>query len=388
MDNTVNQMKNSLATLIGKKPRYPVMSRAPGRVEILGNHTDYNGGLVLSSTIDRYVWSLGIGSDDIRLFSLDFDETVDFVPTGLSPSGETEWHDYIRGVYWAMGRRGYNVSGLAAVVTGDIPIGTGLSSSAALEVSFANLVTETNGLQMGPKAKAMIAFEAERIYCAVACGIMDQFTSQLGRKNSLLRINCSSLQTEAIPLPSDLSLVVTDSNVSRPASKALNERKSECQDALKILQHSGWEIANLSAISIDQLDKVSDILNERLASRTRHVVEENQRVRDGFRALGNGNLSRFGEIMYASHTSSRDLYEVSHPRLDLLVDIAQDIDGVIGSRLTGAGFGGSTLSLVKSSFVDSFANNIKQEYLAETGAEAQVMICKIPNGAIVRKLDV
>lgn len=388
MDYSRNQMKTALADLIDADFHYPVLSRAPGRVEILGNHTDYNGGLVLSSTIDRYVYSLGVGADEVHLFSLDFDEEIEFFLGGLSPSGRTEWHDYVRGVYWAMARRGYNVNGIAAVVTGDIPIGAGLSSSAALEVSFVNLIAELNDLHLEPKIKAMIAFEAERIYCAVACGIMDQFTSQLGKENSVLRINCSSLQTRRTPLPADLSLVVTDSKVSRPAGEALNERKSECQEALNLLKKNDWEIANLSSVTPNQLSEASEILDETLMKRVRHVVEENQRVKDGFRALERGNLTRFGELMYASHSSSKSLYEVSHPKLDLLVDIARNAEGVIGSRLTGAGFGGATISIVKSSMAESFADRIKQEYLHETGIEPQVMKCEIPEGATLRRIDV
>ncbi|MHA2003817.1 MAG: GHMP family kinase ATP-binding protein [Candidatus Thorarchaeota archaeon] len=175
-------------------------ARAPGRVEVLGNHTDYNSGLVMAATINRFVWAVGAASDEVNIYSLDFDENTSFSPKGLQLNDMLQWDSYVKGVYWSFERRKRAVKGLTGVVHGDIPIGAGLSSSAALEVGMVNLIGAISGLAMNPKAAAMIAFEAERLYCRVSCGVMDQFTSQLGEPNSVLAIKCFNLQTKSIQI--------------------------------------------------------------------------------------------------------------------------------------------------------------------------------------------
>lgn len=359
-----------------------VASRAPGRVEVLGNHTDYNGGMVLSATLDRYVWSLARASDEASIYSIDYNQSVSFSPRGQAPSGSRKWHDYVKGVYWALEKRRHQAVGVDAVVHGDVPQGAGLSSSAALEVSVANLVVSLSCLRISPKDIALVAFDAERLYCGVSCGIMDQFTAQLGKPDSLLAIFCSTYVTEDIPINTDVNLVITDSMVSRAAGDALNQRMSECQSALRTLKDAGWRISNLSEIRPEQLVGLDTLLEERLAKRVRHVVMENQRVSLGMRALKEGRIKDFGQIMSESHNSSRDLYEVSHPRLDLLVEIARKTKGVLGSRMTGAGFGGAVLSLVSTKYVDPFMRSISSAYEKETGVVPNVLSCRIAGGVI------
>ncbi|MFX0106678.1 MAG: galactokinase, partial [Candidatus Hodarchaeota archaeon] len=355
-------------------------SRAPGRVEVLGNHTDYNGGLVLAATIDRFVWSLAVPSNDVVLYSMDFKERTEFPSQGIEPTPTLTWESYVRGVFWALERRKHKINGLTGVIHGDVPIGAGLSSSAALEVSLVNLALRLNHIKVNPKSAAMLAFEAERLYCGVSCGVMDQFTSQLGKEDSLLGIRCTSLQTEDIPLDSQLKLIISDSKVSRAAGEVLNKRRLECQKALAVLREGGWDIRNLSDIRKESIENINEYLGETLARRVRHVVLENARVDEGIQALRSGNLTQFGLLMEASHKSSKDLYEVSHDNLDLLVEIARSLEGVIGSRLTGAGLGGATITLAREKDSTRIAETITQRYEKETGITPEVMVTGIPGG--------
>jgi galactokinase len=361
----------------------PHVARAPGRVEVLGNHTDYNGGDVLAATIDRYVWAAGIPSDEVEIHSLDNDEVARFKPHSVETSLQLSWKRYAKGVYWAFERRRHEVSGITAAIQADLQQGAGLGSSAAFEVALANLVLSVSNIKLNPKAIAMLAFEAERIYCGVACGVMDQFTSQLGKPNSLLAIRCSNLVTGDIPWNPQLRLVIVDSGIKRAAGDVLNERRLECQKALQILLEEGWVVSDLSEIQLDKLDTIEDILGETLARRVMHVVLENERVRSGVKALREGRFEDFGSLMYESHTSSRDLYEVSHPMLDTLVEFAKKKKGVIGSRLTGAGLGGATLSVVKEKDSPAFIQEIRKDYESETNSVPEIIETTIPGGVVV-----
>ena len=363
------------------------VARAPGRVEVLGNHTDYNSGLVMAASIDRFVWSAGIASEEVDIYSLDYDERTSFSQKGLRSNNEIHWDSYAKGVYWAFERRRHAVKGLTGIIHGNVPIGAGLSSSAALEVALVNIIAAVSGLHLNPKAAAMIAFEAERLFCGISCGVMDQFTSQLGQPNSVLVIKCGNLQTKSIQISSKLKMVIIDSKVSRLAGDVLNDRRAECLAALKQLNESGMRLQSLSEIGLDQLDAVDDILEDRLARRVRHIVSENARVREGIDALEKADLRRFGTLLYESHVSSKDLYEVSHPRLDLLVDIARSHKGVYGSRMTGAGLGGATLSVVANEYVEGFIGEVTEAYESQTGDTPDIYVSEIPGGVLVERLD-
>ncbi len=379
-------MEDALNVVRETKQGDSILSRAPGRVEVLGNHTDYNGGMVLAATIDNFVWSLGVPSDHVRLYSMDYDHSIVFNKTDIQRTEGLSWETYARGIYWAMARRKKKVKGVTAVIHGNVPQESGLSSSAALEVSLVNLVLEASDLKIPQKAKAMLAYEAERLFCGVSCGIMDQFTSQLGKPNSLLSINCGNMVTRDVDFSPNLRLLTVDSKVSRPARTALNERRRECQVALKQLRDTGWDIGKLSDINPTYLGQISDTLDPILENRVRHVVKENIRVKQGIVALRNDDYKKFGELMRASHHSSKTLYEVSHPKLDLLVEIASKKKGVIGSRLTGAGLGGSVLAIVHENQAATAANDVLQDYKDATGIESQARISSIPGGVIVDKV--
>lgn len=380
------RLLQALAELIDTSKAEIFLSKAPGRIEVLGNHTDYNAGMVLSATIDKYVWSVGAASENIIINALDYDEVKSFDPTDVVLEIEDRWLKYAKGVFWAFTRRGHRIRNITAVVQGNVPLGGGLSSSAALEVSLVNLIKEISGLTLNPKAAAMLAFEAERLFCGISCGVMDQFTSQLGRPKSLLGINCMNLQTEDIPFDSNASFVIIDSMVAREASDALNKRRLECVDALDILQKAGWEIENLSYITPSLIDRLSEHLDDTMTRRVTHIVLENERVRNGIVALKESDLKLFGGIMLASHASSRDLYEVSHPNLDRLVRLSEEQEGVLGSRLSGAGFGGNVIALVKQRSLDRFKNEVSKEYEGETGKRPHITEVSIPGGVQTRRL--
>jgi galactokinase len=373
-----------LNELGGEIQSSPLLSVAPGRVEVLGNHTDYNGGLVLASTINRFVWIVGVKSQKALIHSINFSETSRFDPEHVGPVSHSNWDKYVKGVYWALGKNGYKTQGVTAAIYGNVKSGAGLSSSAALEVAFANIIIELNEIEMDSKNRALIAYKAEREYCQIACGIMDQFTSQMGKAKSLLSINCANLETTQVPIKDELKLLVIDSMVSRSASEALNQRRRECQRAVKHLNEAGWKIENLSEISKTQLDDACQNLDDILSRRLCHIVHENTRVRDAISFLRNDEIERFGELMFESHESSRELYEVSHPRLDMLVEIARRQEGVIGARLTGAGFGGVILCLIKEKLADTITRNISSEYEKETGDKPNTILCEIPDGVRTR----
>jgi galactokinase len=365
-----------------------VVSRAPSRIEILGNHTDYNGGLVLTSTIDQFIWIMGTSSPETTLHSVEYDETIRINQKDLVGIPERHWSDYIRGVYWAFNRRHHSALGLTGVIHGNLTQGGELGSSAALEVSLVNIISHVSRLKIQPKSKAMLAYEAERLFCGISCGVMDQFTAQLGKPNSLLGIHCGNMLTQNIAVPENISFIVVNSMVSRDAGDLLNERRRECLRALTILQEAEWDIHSLSAITPTDLQSIKEILDETLMMRVTHVVKENQRVRDGIAAMQKSNLQLFGEIMIESHNSSRDLYEVSHENLEILITIAQRQKGIFGSRLTGTGFGGNVLLLVKDQYKKSVVSEITKMYEQATGLEPQMAICAIPGGVVVEDVAI
>ena len=382
-------LTNSFRDLEAVETDSVAVSRAPGRIEILGNHTDYNGGLVLTSTIDQFVWTMGVSSPETVLRSIEYGETIRFNPSDHQDvPTEHRWSDYAKGVYWAFRRRHHSVLGLTGVIHGNIPQGSGLSSSAALEVSLANIISHISQLKILPKAKAMLAYEAERLFCGISCGVMDQFTSQLGKPNTLLGIHCENMLTQDVVLPENISFIVVNSMVTRSAGDILNQRRAECLDALSKLQDANWDIHNLSAIGTADLDSVSEILDDVLMKRVTHVVKENQRVRNGIAAVKNNNPEILGKIMVEAHNSSRDLFEVSHENLEILMNIAQERKGVLGCRLTGAGLGGNLLLLTKQNESQSAVSEITKEYERETGLRPDTAICGIPGGVITEDVSI
>lgn len=369
-----------------------LIARAPGRVNLLGEHVDYNGGPVLPAAIDRAVTIAVAPTTDeiVRLHALDLQEEATFAlyrlegKAGLDGNPLPRWALYPAGVAWALRRAGLAVQGLEAVYTSDVPIGAGLSSSAAVEVGFAVAWQALGAWEVDRMALARLCQQAENQYVGVNCGLMDQFASVHGVEGHALYFDTRNLEWEALPLPTDAAIVIADSGVRRSlASSAYNERRAACEQAVEILRGYLPGIQALRDVSPVEYAAFSEYLPEVVRRRAEHVVREIDRVHAAVRALRQGRQQAFGAYMFSGHASLRDLYEVSTPELDALVAIAHDLPGCIGARLTGAGFGGCTVNLVEEDKAPEFIRGLETGYLARTGRQAQVYLCRASDGARV-----
>jgi galactokinase len=349
-----------------------VVARAPGRVNLIGGHTDYSGGFVLPTTIDRatYVAVRRRSDERVRLYATAFDEEVSYrLAEGPPHEG---WAAYAGGMADALCRRERLGSGFEAIIDGDVPLGAGLSSSAALEMATAVALDMlfadvASGGPLAPVETAQLGQQVEHEYAGVECGIMDQFAARLGRAGHALFLDCRSLSHEHVPLQLDereAALVVTDTGVRRElAASKYNERREECQRAAAALrEHTDEDIQALRDATPDMLETHGSALPEPLDRRARHVVSENARVLDAKEHLDAGDLGALGNDIFASHASLRDDYEVSSPELDALVEAARDTDGVLGARMTGGGFGGCTVTLARRPAVERFQQHARQRF--------------------------
>jgi galactokinase len=364
--------------------------RAPGRVNLLGEHVDYNAGSVLPAAIDRAVYLIAAPNETnlVQLNALDIGEEVSFSLESLDQKGDLAgdplpaWALYPAGVAWALEEAGLGATGMQAVYSSDIPIGAGLSSSAAVEMVFAVAWRTFAGWSAERMRLARLCQRAENEYVGVACGLMDQFASAHGVERHALYFDTRSLEWEAVPLPQDTVLVVANSGVRRSlVTSAYNERREACEQAVAILQQNLPNIQALRDVSLDEFDRYRQFLPHTVGMRAEHVVSEINRVQSALTALRVGDPESFGALMYAGHASLRDLYQVSIPELDCLVEIARELPGCIGARLTGAGFGGCTMNLVAESSSAEFVQNLQEGYLRETGRQAEVYVCQASQGA-------
>lgn len=366
-----------------------VVARAPGRVNLIGEHTDYTGGFVLPVAIDRDVAVAGRPRPDrrVRAYSVDFDQEAAFELDearldAVRRDPEHPWSDYVRGVYAALQAEGWPVVGAEMAIAGDVPLGAGLSSSAALEVAVLLFAQATGGFEVEPVRAALLARRAENEFVGVACGIMDQFVSRLARRGAALLIDTDSLRYEHVPLPPEAAIVVTDTRVRRQlVGSEYNLRRQQCEQALAIARRrlAGWRLAR--EIPPSALPELERAMPPVPARRLRHLVEENARVLEAVEALRAGDLARFGALMDASHASLRDLFEVSSPELDAAVDIARRTPGVYGARMTGAGFGGCTVTLARPEAVPAVVAALEAEYPRRTGRTPQIWVLQAADGA-------
>jgi galactokinase len=388
----IEQIIESFKKTFGSEPDF--IARAPGRINLIGEHTDYNGGFVLPAAIDRYV-VIAVGKvpdkRTVEMFSLDYNNHTTFELDNIvsEPAKELHWSNYVRGVLWALAQKGFvdsaKVPGTQFVISGNVPRGAGLSSSAAIEVASALAFLKLAGTELDRKELALACQLAENQFIGVKSGIMDQFISALGEVDSALLIDTRSLENQVVPLELEklgYKLVALYSAVPRTlGSTAYNQRRSECEQAAAILG-----VTQLRDINPEQFGLNEHKLPEILRKRARHVVRENARtllavqlMKQGFAARP-GSLERLGELLYASHTSLRDDYEVSCPELDLLVNLAQQCPGVIGSRMTGAGFGGCTVNIVAEKNLPDFEKQVLEEYRRNTSLPAEMYICRAVTG--------
>jgi len=362
-----------------------VLVRAPGRVNLIGEHTDYNDGFVLPVAIDRDIMVASRSRDDdlARIYSLDFGAMAQFSLDDICYDSENKWSNYPRGVARFLQEEGYELRGLEAVVTGDIPQAAGLSSSAAMEVAMAMTFEKISGLEIDPVKMALICQKAENQFVGVNCGIMDQFISRMGRKDHALLLDCRSLAFELVPLHFEgIKIVVCNTGVKRGlVDSEYNKRRSECERGVEILEEFLPGIKALRDVDIDDFYRYRSHLPEVTEKRCGYVIKEDLRVLESVEALEDNDLVKFGFLMNESHLGLRDEYEVSCPELDAMVEIAWDTDGVLGSRMTGAGFGGCTVTLALEDAVEELIEKVNKEYPERTGLQPEIYVCSAEDGA-------
>jgi len=364
-----------------RAPDYLISS--PGRVNLIGEHTDYNQGFVLPMAINRAIWVALRAREDHQVvaYSHNLDETLQFDLKAFSKK-HADWGEYVKGVAWALQVHGYDLSGWEGVIAGDIPIGAGLSSSAALELAAVRAFEVVSGFDWEPVEMAKLAQRAENDWVGVNCGIMDQLIVAVGKKGCALKIDCRSLEFEEASLPDGLTVVVIDSSTPRGLmDSAYNERRQQCEQAA---QHFG--AASLRDVTLEELRAATDALDPTIFKRAKHVLTENQRVEEAFIAMRDNDPATLGMILQDGHASLRDDFEVSRAEIDTLVGIANSHPGCYGSRMTGAGFGGCVVCLLQDDAVGSFTESVHEGYLQVTGLEATCYVTTARQGVKVEKL--
>ncbi|MDQ6624807.1 MAG: galactokinase [Verrucomicrobiota bacterium] len=353
---------------------------APGRVELLGNHTDYNEGVVLAAAIDRRITITGTGRSDevIRLTSdLSADAAVEVSLADVRPQDEQRWANYPLGVVQQFQLRGDTIRGFEAHIVGDVPAGAGLSSSAALEVATAGLLMQLNDFHVVPLEVAKLCQRAENTFVGVQSGLLDQVTSVFGKADQLVYLDCRTEEIKTIPFPAGFALVIAETGVKHSLiAGEYNARREQCTAAAKALG-----VTALRDVTPEKLEAARGSLHPLLFRRAAHIVGEDDRVWRAVAALQEGDIAAVGELMNASHESSRVNFENSTAELDLLVATAQSLPGVLGSRLTGGGFGGGTVTLVGLDAAPAVVDALRSGYHAKTGHSPAVFICRIADGA-------
>jgi len=376
------QLRRAFVTTFGREP--VLVSESPGRVNLIGEHTDYNQGFVLPAAIDRTVAVAAAPNDatQVRAHSLDFAECDEYPIEGITRVDDQSWRNYVRGVAWAMLEAGHSFRGVDLVISGDVPRAAGLSSSAALEVAIAGALAAVSDIEIEGRDLAKLCQKAENEFAGVECGIMDQFAAVLGEAGCALLIDCRSLEGESVALPDDLAIVVVDSKVRRNlAETPYNQRREECSQAARALGVESLRDADQQLLEIRR-----SMLPDHLHRRARHVITENERVLAAVSALRGQDFAAFGEMMYQAHESLRDDFEVSCVGLDLLVELARDADGVLGARLTGAGFGGCTVNVVRREALEAFQAAVVAPYREHTGLAAEMHVCRAVDGLRVSRV--
>ena len=359
-----------------------LLVRAPGRVNLIGEHTDYNDGFVLPCAIDYETCvAIGLRGDNlVEVIAADYDNQRDRFsldqPIEHHPS--QRWSDYIRGVVKHLQARGHALRGLNLVVSGNVPQGTGLSSSASLEVAIGQAFKEAQGLAISQAEIALNGQQAENQFVGCNCGIMDQLISALGKKDHALLIDCRSLGTKAVSMPKGVAVVIINSNFKRTlVGSEYNTRREQCETGARFFQQPA-----LRDVTLEQFNAVAHELDPVVAKRVRHVLTENARTVEAASALEKGDLKRMGELMAESHASMRDDFEITVPQIDTLVEIVKAAIGDKGGvRMTGGGFGGCVVALIPEDLVDTVQQAVTNEYEAKTGIKETFYVCKPSQGA-------
>jgi galactokinase len=358
--------------------------RAPGRVNLIGEHTDYNDGFVMPAAINfsTSVTLKPLPERRIQFYSENFKEQVVLDLDNPPAHGRNHWSDYVVGVALMLEQAGHRLSGATLNFTSDVPIGSGLSSSAAIEVATAYALNATNDLHIDRKELAKICRKAENEFVGARVGIMDQFVSLFGEQDKALLLDCRSLDFELLPLPVAVQLVICNTMVKHElASSGYNERRAECEEGVRRLGRLLPSVVALRDVNSAQLDENREALPPVIYRRCRHIVTENERVLASGQALERADLYAFGQLMNESHQSLRYDFEVSCAELDLMVDLAREVEGVYGSRMTGGGFGGCTVNLVTREQVDTLKKVVAAGYEKATGLAPEIYVCQAVKGA-------
>lgn len=387
---SLEELKSEFIDIFGQSIEKIISFHSPGRVNLIGEHIDYNGGLVFPCALDFGTYGIVRKRDDdkVNFVSTNFDLRVTSDINNIQYKKEDDWANYPKGVIKLMKDRGFKIGGMDILISGDIPNGAGLSSSASLEVLMAyiiNVLFNDESISMIELVK--ISQNAENQFVGVNCGIMDQFAVGMGEENKAILLNCNTLEYSYADLDlKDYTLVLMNTNKRRALNESkYNERRDECNKVLNIIK-SKKHFKTLCELSKDDFQSYNELLNsETLKKRAKHVVYENERVREAYKALNEGDLNRFGKLLIESHNSLRDLYEVTGKELDTIVEEALKVEGCIGARMTGAGFGGCAISVVKKDRVQDFIKSVSNNYKEIIGYEPSFYLSGIGNGT--RKLN-
>jgi galactokinase len=358
--------------------------RAPGRVNLIGEHTDYNEGFVMPAAIGFSTFVTVSPHDDrkVSLFSENLSDEIEFDLDDPNLEATGHWSDYPKGVAVTLERSGYRLKGAKLTIRSEVPIGSGLSSSAAIEVATCYALVRNSGLCVEPVEMAKLCQRAENEFVGMRCGIMDQFVSCCGEAGKALMLDCRSLDHKLLPLPQETRLVICNTMVKHAlAASAYNKRRAECEAGVRHFAQSLPNVRALRDVTEADLKRYGSDLSEVVYRRCRHVITENARVLEAAQALEHGDLDTFGRLMNESHRSLRDDYEVSCRELDLMVELAHEREGVYGARMTGGGFGGCTVNLVNAENVDEFERTVAQGYTEATGLRPEIYICSTADGA-------
>lgn len=361
----------------------PIIVRSPGRVNIIGEHTDYNNGFVLPAAIDKAIYvAVSARSDEqIKLYSGEFDKSFETSLSKLKPTKEG-WPNYILGVADQLIKRGYGIRGFNLAIDGDVPIGSGLSSSAAVECATAFALNEIFKLNISKKDLAFIGQKAEHTFAGVMCGIMDQFASVFGKKDHVIKLDCQSLDYEYVPLElKGYKILLLNTNVKHSlGSSEYNTRRAQCEQGVAWVKEHHPEVNSLRDVSMDMLHKYVEPKDVLIFQRCKYVVEEKERLLTGCEDLKKGDLQSLGKKMFQTHDGLSKEYEVSCKELDFLVDAVRNNPDVVGARMMGGGFGGCTINIVKEEAIDGLVKTIGESYQKNMGKELSAYIAQVEDG--------
>lgn len=383
MKNYVDSLRISFKKLYATSQE-PLIVRSPGRVNIIGEHTDYNNGFVLPAAIDKAAYiAMSLRDDDeIHLQAQDLNETFSIDLNNLKPVGDTSWPNYILGAVAQFQKKNIPIKGFNAILTSDVPMGAGLSSSAAVECATVFALNELLQTNLDKVEMVLMAQKAEHEYAGVMCGIMDQFASVMGKRNYVIKLDCRSLEYEHMPFNLDgIKILLLNTNVKHSlASSEYNTRRQECEQAVAWIKEHEPNVNSLRDATEAMLDKYVLPKDELIYKRSRFIVQEINRLQKGCEDLNNGDIQALGKKMFDTHDGLSKMYAVSCKELDYLVDFVRDNNDVIGARMMGGGFGGCTINLVKENSIEALVNAIQPAYEAAMGLPLSYYIASIENG--------